>query len=92
MYGIVFNKIDIIKDQIEELLAFCIGETEEQALEVFRKIENHYTEHKGQPEVVIDLVDKNRTILHDYSLTYSHAKELAFSMGWDIEKNELINQ
>lgn len=92
MYGITFNKVDTEKDEIVQLLAFNIGKTEEQAYQVFRKIENHYVKNDGEPEIVIDLVDEHWTILHDYSLTYKDAKELAFSMGWDIEKNELISQ
>lgn len=92
MYGIKFNKIDTEKNTIIQLLAFNIGETEEQAYGVFHKIENHYIENKGEPEVVIDLVDENSSILHDYALKYEDAKELALSMGWDIEKNELISR
>lgn len=92
MYGITFNKVDTKKNEITQLLAFNIGETEEQAFEVFRKIENHYAKNDGEPEIVIDLVDEHWTILHDYSLTFEDAKELAFSMGWDIETNKLISQ
>lgn len=91
MYSIVFNKINLDKNEIERLLAFNISKTEVQAYDVFNKIENHYEANRGNPEVIIDLITNDWTILHDYSITYEYAKELAHSMGWDINTGEICS-
>lgn len=91
MYGIAFYKIDCEKNEMKQLLAFNIGETENAANAVFDKIEHNYNENKREPEIVIDLIGNDWTILRDYALTYYDAKELAASMGWDIDTDQLIS-
>lgn len=88
-YVLSFNKVDIEKNEINRLLSLVIGHRESQMINVKDKIRNHYKEI-NYPDVVLDFSDEGGTILDDYRITYEDAKDLAKSMGWTLDEEEIL--
>lgn len=83
-WGLEFMKIDLQENKIESILGLNMG-TEEYTRSVFNKIKNEFAENKGDPEVVIDLLDESDDIIEDFSVTTAQALSISSLLGHTIK-------
>lgn len=83
-WGIQFVKINTEKNEFETLLALNTG-SETKARETFNRIKTEFTENKGEPDCVVDLLDSDDSIIDDFSITITQAKNIASLLGHSIE-------
>ncbi|WP_339304456.1 hypothetical protein NST33_18240 [Paenibacillus sp. FSL L8-0435] len=79
-WGFALTKINIEEDEFESLLEVNTGE-EKKTKSMFEQIKSNFPENKGEPEVVIDLLDSNDDIIDDYAVTLDQAKSIAQLFG-----------
>ncbi|KAA9007322.1 hypothetical protein F4V43_02220 [Paenibacillus spiritus] len=79
-WGLVFTKINTVENKFEALLSLNTG-TEDETRIIFNRIKNEFSENKGDPEVVIDFVDEDDSIVGDFSITKSQAGKIAGLLG-----------
>ncbi|MNC13534.1 hypothetical protein D3C76_114530 [compost metagenome] len=76
-WGLQFVKIDTQENEFKTLLALNSG-SEEKAWEVFNRIKAEFAENTGEPpDCVIDLLDKDDSIVDDFAITLAQAKTIA---------------
>lgn len=80
-HAITFTEVDVVNDEFKSHLTLCIGKNYEEALVFFNQIKESYPKHEGEPEIVIDFIDMDWSILDDYPLTKENARHLAMRMG-----------
>lgn len=83
-WGLQFVKIDIEGNKFNTLLALNIG-NEIEARVSFDRIRNEFTENKGEPDCIVDLLDENDDIIEDFSLTGSQVISIASLLGYKLE-------
>lgn len=84
-HGIVFTEVDLINDEFITHLSLCVGKTYEEGLNFFNQIKESYPSNEGEPEMVIDFIDKDWSVIEDYSLTKENARHLAMRMGYALK-------
>lgn len=80
-HAITFTEVDLVNDCFVTHLTLCIGKNYEEALKFFNQVKDSYPKHEGEPEIVIDFIDTDWSIIDDYPLTKENAKHLAMRMG-----------
>lgn len=80
-HAITFTEADVVKDEFISHLTLCIGKNYEEGLMFFNQIKENYPKHEGEPEIVIDFIDPDWSIIDDYPLTKENARHLAMRMG-----------
>ncbi len=80
-HAITFTEIDLVNDEFYNILTLCIGKTYEEALTFFNQVKESYPKHEGEPEIVIDFIDNDWSIINDYPLSKENARHLAQRMG-----------
>lgn len=83
-WGLAFTRINAKENIIESLLGIGF-KSEEYAREVFNRISCEFTENKGDPDMVIDLVDEYDNIIDDFSITSSQGETIARLLGYRLE-------
>ncbi|OMD04715.1 hypothetical protein MKX34_11660 [Paenibacillus sp. FSL R5-0636] len=82
-WGLQFVRIDVQANEIETLLILK-GVSEEYARETFNRIKLEFSENKGEPDCVVDLLDEDDSIVDDFGITLSQAKSIASLLGHSI--------
>ncbi|WP_145413372.1 hypothetical protein [Paenibacillus xylanexedens] len=82
-WGLIFTKVNLEENKFDYLLELNTGSEHDTRL-LFNRIKNEFTENKGEPEMVIDLVDEEDGIIDDFSLTFSQAETVASLLGHNI--------
>jgi len=82
-WGLQFVKINIEDNEFETLLAINCG-SEEKARKVFSRIKIEFSENKGEPDCVVDLLDEDDSIVDDFAITTDQAKTIASLLGYVI--------
>lgn len=80
-HGITFTEVDLINNEFISHLTLCVGKTYEEAIKFFEQIKHAYPKHDGEPEMVIDFIDTDWSIIDDYSISKEHARHLLMRMG-----------
>jgi hypothetical protein len=80
-HAINFTGVDLVNDAFIDHLTLCVGKTHEEGLKFFNQIKDSYPKHEGEPEIVIDFIDQDWSILDDYPLSKENARHLAMRMG-----------
>jgi hypothetical protein len=82
-WGLQFVKVNTEENKFEDLLVLK-GVSESYARETFDRIKAEFTENKGEPECVVDLIDEDDSIVDDFAITISQAKSIASLLGHSI--------
>lgn len=84
-HAITFTEVDLANDEFISHLTLCIGNDHEEALRYFNQIKETYPVYDGEPEIILDFIDSDWSIIDDYSLTRENARQLAMRMGHILE-------
>lgn len=82
-WGLQFVKVNTEENKFEDLLVLK-GVSESYAREIFDRIRTEFTENKGEPDCVVDLLDEGDSIVDDFGITLSQAKSIASLLGHSI--------
>lgn len=84
-HAITFTGVDLVNDKFINHLTLCIGKNYEDGLSFFNQIKESYPKHEGEPEIVIDFIDSDWSIIDDYPLSKENAWHLAMRMGHTLK-------
>jgi hypothetical protein len=80
-HAITFTEVDLKNDGFITHLTLCIGKNYEEGLKFFNQIKESYPKHEGEPEMIIDFIDTDWSLIDDYPITKENAIHLAMRMG-----------
>lgn len=81
-WGLQFVRINE-QDEFETLLALNIG-SEKKTKEVFDRVKKEFSENKGKPDCLLDLLDNGDSIVDDFAITTDQARSIASLLGHEI--------
>lgn len=85
-WGLQFVKINTKDNKFETLLALNTG-SEAETRAIFDRIKNEFTENKGEPDCIVDLLDADDSIVDDYALTKNQVISIASLLGHKIKES-----
>ncbi|MBA9086523.1 hypothetical protein FHR92_003001 [Fontibacillus solani] len=82
-WGLQFVRINIQANEFETLLVLK-GVSEEYARETFNRIKSEFSENKGEPDCVVDLLNEDDSIVDDFAITNDQAQTIASLLGHSL--------